>query len=195
MAEQIGHNVVNNSQSASGSPFADVAVNPNSVLAASDGNSPSINVDSNTSQSSTHLGKTTNSDVGEPSAGNDAYAGSLEPPSALHDVAMQGRANDIHDDASQGEGVADDRSLAEGSIDASANSDTDTSRADIQEQKDASSHNRTNSMKKPATFSKVSVTRNFLAKTATAPTGATSVKPGEKGQGPCNEYIFGKALT
>jgi hypothetical protein len=184
MAEQIGHNVVINSESTSGSPHVDVAVTKTSAPAAS--GSISNNVDSTISKSSTQFGETTTSDAGKPSAGDDAYAGRLEPPNSQQlaggDNAVQGRTNEIHDDASQGEGIADDRSTADVSIDASANSDTDTSRADVQERKDASNHNRTNSMKKPATFSKVSVTRNFLAKTVTTPAGATAAKSGEKGQ-------------
>jgi hypothetical protein len=191
MAEQIGHNVVINSESTSGSPLVDVAVTKTSDFAAS-GGAPN-NVDSNNSNSSTQLGETTTSNAGKPSAGDDAFAGRLEPPNSQSlaggDNAVQGRGNENRDDASQGEGVADDRSIADISIDASANSDTDTSRADAQERKDASGHNRTNSVKKPATFSKVSVTRNFLAKTVSTPAGATAAKSGEKGQELCNRMI------
>lgn len=65
------------------------------------------------------------------------------------------------------------------SADPSVNSDTDTSRADALEQtKDGGQHMRTNSVKKPATFSKVSVTKNFLAKSVVSASAAA--KPGDK---------------
>lgn len=82
--------------------------------------------------------------------------------------------NGVHDAASQGSVIEDG-----GSQDVSAvNSDTEMSKAEALEMKDGHLHVRTNSVKKPATFSKISVTKNFLAKSATAPVAA---KTGEKG--------------
>ena len=64
--------------------------------------------------------------------------------------------------------------------DASGGSDTDTSKGDALDsgRETASRHLRTNSVKKPASFKSVSVTKAFLAKTATATPVA---KPGDKG--------------
>jgi hypothetical protein len=56
---------------------------------------------------------------------------------------------------------------------ASGGSDTDTGRKDS-----SAGHARSNSVKKPATFKAVSVTKSFLAKVVT---GAQVPRPGEKG--------------
>jgi hypothetical protein len=64
---------------------------------------------------------------------------------------------------------------------ASGGSDTDTSKPDGLERKDsASGHARSNSVKKPATFKSVSVTKNFLAKAAVG--AVPSSRPGDKGK-------------
>lgn len=68
---------------------------------------------------------------------------------------------------------------AAGVAEGSAGSDTDTSKPDsLQKEDSAKHHSRTNSMKKPVTFKKTSVTKNFLAKSA----GATPTKLVEKGR-------------
>jgi hypothetical protein len=59
--------------------------------------------------------------------------------------------------------------------DASGGSDTDTSK---EAKGTATGHARSNSVKKPTSFKSVSVTKNFLAKTVTAPTP----KIGDKGE-------------
>jgi hypothetical protein len=64
---------------------------------------------------------------------------------------------------------------------ASGGSDTDTSKQDGLGRKDgASGHNRSNSVKKPASFKSVSVTKNFLAKAAVG--AVPSARPGDKGK-------------
>ncbi|KAF1816825.1 hypothetical protein P152DRAFT_445007 [Eremomyces bilateralis CBS 781.70] len=65
-------------------------------------------------------------------------------------------------------------------VDVSGGSDTDTSRGDPSKSGEPH-HVRSGSMKKPAAFKSVSVTKNFLAKTATATAPA---RIGEKGTSP-----------
>lgn len=74
----------------------------------------------------------------------------------------------------------DDIAVTDSNQDFSVGSDTEISRADSTEQTRDSenSHLRSNSVKKPTTFKAVSVTKNFLAKTATVPVIA---KTGDKG--------------
>jgi hypothetical protein len=64
---------------------------------------------------------------------------------------------------------------------ASGGSDTDTSKPDGLDRKDGiSGHARSNSVKKPATFKSVSVTKNFLAKAAVG--AVPNARPGDKGK-------------
>lgn len=190
MAEQVSHNVVNVPESASGSsPLVDVAANQNSTAASEGGTNPAPFSTEAISANKLQDRPTTNSntsdgrevDVGhaatEPSAGEAVakpdHVAAIPPPSD----ADQGppATNGIHDAASQGSAMEDG-----GSQDVSAvNSDTEMSKGEALEMKDGHLHVRTNSVKKPATFSKISVTKNFLAKSAsTAPVAA---KTGEKG--------------
>ena len=184
MAEQVSHNVVNVSESASGSsPLVDVVANHTSTAASEGGNNTDATSaykpqDSYANNSNTPDGREVEGGhaATEPSAG-DAVAKpdnvpAISPPSD----ADQGphMTNGVHDAASQGSVIEDG-----GSQDVSAvNSDTEMSKAEALEMKDGHLHVRTNSVKKPATFSKISVTKNFLAKSATAPVAA---KAGEKG--------------
>lgn len=64
--------------------------------------------------------------------------------------------------------------------DGSGSSDTDTSRVDHSEnhRNGVVQHSRSASIKKPVSFKSVSVTKNFLAKTATA---APTLRGGDKG--------------
>ena len=190
MAEQVSHNVVNVPESASGSsPLVDVVANHNSTAASEGGNNPAsfttetigANKPQERPSNNSNIPEGREVDVGhaatEPSAG-DAVAKpdnvpSISPPSD----ADQGphTTNGVHYAASTGSVIEDG-----GSQDVSAvNSDTETSKGEALEMKDGHLHVRTNSVKKPATFSKISVTKNFLAKSAsTAPVAA---KTGEKG--------------
>ena len=161
MAEQIHHNVVNQPESTSGSPLVDAAVNSiitDSALGSYSSSTVS-KFETDHVDSSNIAAETSN--FGDVSA-LDSRVTEEKVGSGHFDLV-----NGIHDDGSQGEGLADDRSTADISVDVSVNSDTDTSRADAAEKKEDSYHARTSSVKKPTTFSKVSVTKNFLAKTAT----------------------------
>jgi hypothetical protein len=78
--------------------------------------------------------------------------------------------------------------------DASAGSDTDSSRPDAADlaHGGALGHTRSNSVKKPTTFKSVSVTKSFLAKAAVA---APNVRPGEKGRDTIGALLRGVVLT
>lgn len=189
MAEQVSHHVVNDSQSTGGSLPVDAAVNqPTQALAGNgsidqplaDAKTPDDLVNSaNAALSSTAHATDT---AAGPSAGS-AAGGSAEVVATFTDVekGSEGQAylvNGAHNVAHAGDAAADDVSV-QGSADVSNQSDTEGSKGDAQEQKlDDRNHARTNSVKKPATFSKVSVTKNFMAKSAT-PT-PTATKLGDK---------------
>lgn len=172
MAEQVSHHVVNVPESASGSsPLVDVTAKHNSTAASEGGNNPAPFTPEATSANKSQEPSSINSnapdgrevDVGhaatEPSAG-DAVAKpdnvpAISPPS---DAELgPSMTNGVHDAASQGSVIEDG-----GSQDVSAvNSDTEVSKGEALEMKDGHLHVRTNSVKKPATFSKISVTKNF----------------------------------
>ncbi|KAK5165122.1 uncharacterized protein LTR77_009219 [Saxophila tyrrhenica] len=97
------------------------------------------------------------------------------------DVSSGNRPNGVID------GSIDQGSVAEGSVDASVHSDTEGSRGDATETKkdEENHHTRTNSVKKPTTFSKVSISKNYLAKSAAAPqTAKSGDKPSPAGTPP-----------
>lgn len=195
MAEQTRHNVLN-SESTSGSPLVDTAANPTTAHSASSGNTYSTTnaTDSNrsdqlnSSKSANDYAISANveiagravsraaTDAAEPSAGDaantaaQASIGSSEKPGPAHGDL----ANGTHD---EGDPHADDRSTADISVEMSVNSDTDNSRADAAE-KERPHHNRNNSVKKPAAFSKVTATKSFMSKIA--PTAPSAPKVGEK---------------
>ena len=197
MAEQVSHNVVNGPQSASASALADVTATQTNAASAGTGTSindtiakddrfSAVDADATTANGQGAMGAVTS--AAEPSAGDAAR---MPPPSNAPTVTIEHSSevqdqfgqpysvNGLHYVASQGEGVADDGSIPDILADHSVHSDTDGSRADAGEQKmEGNHHTRTNSVKKPTTFSKVSVTKQFMAKTATvAPQAA---KAGEK---------------
>ena len=187
MAEQAGHNVVTKSESTSGLPLVDAAVNHVITPSATTGINDRTISDKSSSQSTiveaqTDAGAHSSTlAVAAPSAGEATghVAGSTP---AVNTSRTNGSiittANVPEHRASSGEGVSDDASL-QGSLDASVNSDTEGSRGEAGDvKKDGGHHIRTNSIKKPATFSKVSVTRNFLAKSASV--APNSAKAGEK---------------
>ena len=198
MAEQVSHNVVNVPESTSGSsPLVDVVANHTSTPAAESGNShatPNANEASELSKPQTDPSAEAKTSEGkqvdageaaaEPSAGDAAAKPDNVPAiTTLSDVSEKGRPdqeppilNGVHDAASQGSAIEDG-----GSQDASAvNSDSEISKG---ETKDGHLHVRANSVKRPATFSKISVTKNFLAKSAS--TAPATVKTGERGK----EYV------
>lgn len=185
MAEQVSHNVVNNTESTGGSPLVDVAANPTSIASAEHGtNEQPINeTKTDNAHESQHANEHATdvnaiASAAEPSAG-EAQDTIVETPTAASepntfDKDSAGQAplvNGVSDAMSAGDG--------EGSVDLSQNSDNEGSRGDVPEQqKDGMHHVRSNSVKKPTTFSKVSVTKNFLAKSATA--APVAAKPSDK---------------
>ena len=195
MAEQVSHNVVNVPESASGSsPLVDVVANHTSTSAAESGNhntttnlnqAPDVSKAQTDPSTDAKPSEDKNVDAGEaaaePSAGDAAAKQDTVPAIATPaDASEKGRPdqepstlNGVHDAASQGSAIEDG-----GSQDASAvNSDSELSKG---ETKDGHLHVRANSVKKPATFSKISVTKNFLAKSAS--TAPAAVKTGERGK-------------
>jgi len=100
-------------------------------------------------------------------------------------------ANDTIAIEEEGQPTAEERVAQQAAIDASGGSDTDTSKDGTGQGADeASGHVRSGSVKKPISFKAVSVTKNFLAKSATiAPTVKST---GEKGKTPMKCY--GRAL-
>lgn len=196
MAEQVSHNVVNIPESTSGSsPLVDVVANHTTTPAADSGNinnnNTTPNQASDTSKPQIDLSTEAKPsedkrvDAGqaaaEPSAGDAAAKPDNVPAIASPSDANEKSTTDqepptlngVHDAASQGSAIEDG-----GSQDVSAvNSDSEISKG---ETKDGHLHVRANSVKKPATFSKISVTKNFLAKSAS--TAPAAVKTGERGK-------------
>lgn len=173
MAEQISHNVVNEPQSTS-APLVDVASSQTAADTATDGalqthtfSTPHTDSAIDVSKSANELATSANSsalpagpdvvkDVAEPSAGEATQQPASNPADVQTDVEQKGV-----DDGSQ----ADDRSTTD------IASDT--------EKKGEAHHVRSDSVKKPTTFSKVSITKNFLNKAAPT-TAAAPTKIGEK---------------
>ncbi|EME78701.1 uncharacterized protein MYCFIDRAFT_178813 [Pseudocercospora fijiensis CIRAD86] len=187
MAEQATHNVVN-TESSSGSPLVDEHNAHNQSTSATTGTANTSTTTTHSSRSDllaptksandhatplAQAGSGAALDAAEPSAGDAAnrvaHALGEKPGPAHGDLA-----NGVHD---EGDSHADDRSTADISVEMSANSDTDNSRADAAE-KERSHHARTNSVKKPTAFSKVTATKSFMSKIA--PTAPTAPKVGEK---------------
>ena len=200
MAEQISHNVVENTESTSGSPLVDVAANQTTSAFADSGthdtpllqtkNDESLQTPNIANELATDANAITSSIASPdaPSQPEEGYTTALDgqtfaAPALLVSETTPADHLPLPNGMSEGlghvDGLAEDASTREGSVDISLNSDTEGSRGDASEQKkDETHHVRTNSVKKPTTFSKVSVTKNFLAKSAT-PSPAT-VKAGDK---------------
>ena len=200
MAEQISHNVVDNTESTSASPPVDAAANQTTPASAEHGTLDQPLVQTKTDQ----LQTSQDSDV--PATEADASISSLAAvveagegvvnPSAGDTATLPGEAStaspalatsdDLPGDNEllvSGVGgteyvAVDDGNVPEGSIDVSTSSDAEGSRGDGGKADDEIHHARTNSVKKPTTFSKVSVTKNFLAKSAT--TAQPTLKAGDK---------------
>lgn len=183
MAEQSSHNVVNEPQSTS-TPLVDAASNTSSADSATTGaqqiqhpSNPHSDSAIDVSKSANELAISENAlaapagpdvgkDAAEPSAGNAA-----EPPASIPTDAPAQRG-DVEVKVAEDGSVGDDRSVAD------MTSDT--------EKKGDAHHVRSDSVKKPTTFSKVSITKNFLNKAAPT-TAAAPSKIGEK-----REFILNK---
>lgn len=169
MAEQINHNVVEQLESTNGSaPSVDVAENHNIAALADSGkqtSSPAREpVSTTTDDQLSHLTERANTAEAEPSAGNAAPTLSAEK----HITQDLKHEDDVLDLESP-----DERAVFDISADPSVASDTDGAVAE--QAKDGSLHNRTASVKKPTTFSRVAVSKAFLAKSTATPTAAPKV--------------------
>ncbi|KAM3424222.1 hypothetical protein BST61_g11237 [Cercospora zeina] len=195
MAEQTGHNVVINSESTGGAAPVDTAANTsttNSALSGktNDDSPPDTSYAATTSGSPTQSSGIASGNAGldaplvaaEPSAGEAADRAALKPADAKTTSSDKSRpthgdvVNGVHEDGSQADAHADDKSTAGVSVDLSVNSDTDNSRGDAGEK---GGRNRTNStVKKPAAFSKVNATKSFMSKIA--PSAPAAPQTGDK---------------
>ena len=197
MAEQISHNVVENSESTSAQSLVDVPATTTTFASADAGinerpletkPAPTSQLandhatDSNALTSTLAPGLSPTDHVADPSAG-DATSEVAPAPAAVLDNNFNEKpspdaqlVNGTHTFPHAADGNVEDAH----SVDVSVNSDTEGSRGDASEVKqDEKHHTRTNSVKKPATFSKVAVTKNFMAKSATA-APVIAAKTGDK---------------
>ncbi|ORY09658.1 hypothetical protein BCR34DRAFT_589136 [Clohesyomyces aquaticus] len=193
MAEQITHDVVKEAQSMGGpSPIDDPATATNND--AGDGEAPSDSTTANTNPSDT-LSKTssnatsTHADQVDSASTSDKTGGPVSDTPAVP-TNIQPRSDAEPTDAKEPlvNGDSGDHSGPEDATqhaigEASGGSDTDISRpGSVDQAKErAGGHLRSNSLKKPAAFKSVSVTKNFLAKSAVS---TPSIRPGEKAAPP-----------
>jgi len=165
MAEQVSHNVVDNILSASASAPADVAANTTTTEPASNGNHNVITT-SDIPTTESFINDATNTDDAATTTNGsipNEHLGSSAELNGTHDAASQV--------GSQEDG---------GSVDPSVTSDTEGRRGDGSDpKKEGGHHVRANSVKKPTSFSKVSVTKSFLAKSA-SPAPAVAASTGAK---------------
>lgn len=189
--------MVNDPQSAGSSLPVDVAVNQTTPAPAGNGPTDQPLADAKTTNdlaNDANAALSSNAHATDTAAGPSAGSAAgdhAEVPAIVTEAEKgnEGQAqlvNGVHDVTPAGDAVADDVSI-QGSADVSIQSDTEGSKGDAQELKlDDKHHTRTNSVKKPATFSKVSVTKNFMAKSASPVPTATKLgdKPSPVGTPP-----------
>jgi hypothetical protein len=169
MAESIAHDVVKEAQSVGShhQPSDDIAT-PSNDYSAGNGQATQSQ-----SSSSPYNADNRDGNVVANGAGGPAVATSVTEESA--DGASQVQVSK-HEGGTV-PGLSE--SVAQALADASGGSDTDTSRPDTADpSKDAKGHARTSSVKKPASFKPVSVTKSFLAKSLLA---SPNVRPSDKG--------------
>jgi hypothetical protein len=165
--EQVAHDAVNPlSMRASSSPIDDIATNTNIPTA-----------EQASKQSSLNQGLQNEREYGS------EQGATSDPNRSVESVSAGDATVDEATEPGQTE-IAANTALA----DASGGSDTDTSRTETGELAHGSGlgHVRSNSVKKPTTFKSVSVTKNFLAKSAVA---APSVRTGDKGMCPIRDCL------
>ena len=160
MADSIAHDVVKEAQSVGDhlSP-ADNNATPSNKLSAGNGQA--------TTDDQLHL---SNHDVNEKNAGaNDAH-GATSSRGLVGDLHVLGEIGvGSHGASAEGTASGMSESMAQALADASGGSDTDTSRTGATDSHiDGKGHTRTGSVKKPASFKAVSVTKSFLAKSLSA---------------------------
>lgn len=198
MAE-TSHHVVDNSQSISASAPIDEHSATESALPQTKPSEPQTTQstdehvsDSNGTASSTLERADAVDAVPEPSAGEVTRAvdsESTDSSNTAQDTPIAGDVVVNGDSGPEGlrDGVVDHGSAGDGSVDVSVTSDNEGSRGDGTEAKkdDERHHTRTNSVKKPATFSKVNISKSYLAKsTAVPPTAKVGDKPTPAGTPP-----------
>jgi hypothetical protein len=165
MAESIAHDVVKDAQSVGGhqQPSDDLATTPND-LSAGNGQATTNSLQ----QSTPH-----NVD-GRSSDAQDGGEGGLVGGAVVAHVSGAEASTTGDDAGGVGNGAASmslSESVAQALADASGGSDTD---------KDGKGHLRTGSVKKPASFKTVSVTKNFLAKSLSASPAPRAESKGER---------------
>lgn len=202
MAEQISQDVVKDAQSMSTSVPIDDTAKPSKTTPAGNGNHSatsttlqenptietpalsSIETSTNDSESSAIKDEVLvrRHDLSQLHTLSNDY---LQPPSvSLQDLKDGGRPLEdvkslLLNGDSANQSASEDATGDNPANDVSGGSDTDTSRELADAVKDASGrHTRSNSTKKPTSFKSVSVTKNFLAKTAVS----TPLGKNEKGR-------------
>ena len=197
MAEQTSHNVVINSESTGASAQVDAVANNSTTDSAATGKTTTTTSSSTLSDTlnavgsavksllpngttSEQTGSNTSSAAAEPSAGKAGDQSALNASESHANKSAHGDlANGVHEEGSQADGPADDKSTAGGSVDLNVNSDTDNSKVDASEK--PTGHARTNStVKKPIGFSKVNATKSFLSKIT--PSAPTAPQAGDKSE-------------
>jgi hypothetical protein len=194
MAEQAANHVVNEVLSVDGPASIDVTASTTQTASAGHGQ---VAVDPTTATASNLNDNTIAPNSANPSFPTDA----LKQPTSVSGIHMETdivagtnfefpqAASDAQPGASPSNalpnGQGDPVARAENSTtpvtvtaEGSAGSDTDTSKPESLQKDGSAQHSRTNSVKKPITFKKTSVTKSFLAKTASSP----SPKLAEKGE-------------
>jgi len=198
MATSGTQDEVNQSQSMGDSPSIDVHANQSNTESANTGAIHSTDItgkqpsqpqhDNATTTATTdpasHLQTNGASDAAK--EGNTVYGTSMlngERLGAVDTASSRDQENAHHggSHADGKEGSADEHSASDPHMDPSVGSDTDTSRADGTEQSRDGQDKiyRLGAMKKPTSFKSVSVTKNFLAKTASTPPNMAA-KVGDK---------------
>ena len=194
MASSSTENVVNSSQSV-GEP-SPIDVHANNTSAASAANGETLEQLSQ-SHLAGHQQENANRDSGNQSTvegRNDGLVPDMERSHAnsplVNGISTPGRIaskskDSTLDSAHDTSGLGDNGLVLDSNLDQSVGSDTDTSRADsVEHMRDAQNRdNKSASTKKLTSFKPVSVTKNFLAKTAIVPAAA---KVGEKGMATCS---------
>ena len=155
MAEQTAHDVVKEALSMGAASSIDATANPSNVAPAGNGQAQftSENIHTKQDDEANETLQRVHTEV----VGDTAVQ-------ATPEVNLVSESGDIPIDENDIQAVA---------ADASGGSDTDTSK-DLKGS--ATGHVRSNSVKKPTSFKSVSVTKNFLAKTVTAPVAKLSDK-------------------
>ncbi|PSN62075.1 hypothetical protein BS50DRAFT_638655 [Corynespora cassiicola Philippines] len=192
MAEQITHDVVKEAQSMGGpSPIDDTATSTSNT--AGDGGAPSgpTNAKPTTSEAHSTSTNATNATTTQADSVQAPGKDGADTASTGTESAKESKEQIVNGDS--GEQSASESLQAVG--DASGGSDTDISRpGSVDQSKRAGGHLRSNSVKRPASFKSVSVTKNFLAKSAVStPPARAGEKAAPTGQPAVSTQQTGKA--